>query len=130
MTYHVPSDERVTKAVKKVLKEYRTVLSQCKLKKLVEKELKTKKKQYHVSESRLRNIVLKNDIAKIEIHSREGDPHKVLNKCPVCDGSLDRVKNLTVYGGEVTIEFRCPTCGYWTGKKKRIPTLYVFHFKK
>jgi len=130
MTYHIPSDEKVKKAVIEVFKKYRTISSQRKLKKLVEKELKTKKKQYNVSGSRLRNIVLKNDIAKVEIHSREGDPHKVLNKCPVCDSSLNRVKNLTVYGGEVTIEFRCPHCGYWTGKKKRIPTLYVFHLKK
>jgi len=41
-----------------------------------------------------------------------------------------RVKNLTIWGGEVTIEFRCNKCGYWTGKKKRIPTRYVFHLKK
>jgi len=130
MTYNIPSDEKILKAVNKVFKKYRTVTSQRKLKSLVDKELKTKKEQFHVSENRLRNIVLKNNIVKIEIHSREGDPHKVLYRCPVCNSSLKRVKNLTVYGGEVTIEFRCPACGYWTGKKKRIPTRYVFHLKK
>ena len=40
------------------------------------------------------------------------------------------VKNLTIWGGEVTIQFQCSDCGYWTGKKKRIPTRYVFHFKQ
>ena len=71
MAYHIPSDEKVRKSVKKVFKKYRTVSSQRKLKELVEKELKTKKKQFHVSERRLRNIVLKSDLVNIEIHSRE-----------------------------------------------------------
>ncbi len=130
MLYHIPSDEKVAKALQKVFEKYLTVSSQRKLKKLVEKELKTKKKQFHVSERRLRNIVLKSGLVNIEIHSREGDPHKILTRCPVCNASLKRVKNLTIWGGEVTIEFRCSNCGYWTGKKKRIPTLYVFHRKK
>jgi len=130
MTYHIPSDDRIKKAVKKVFLKYYSVSSQHKLKNLVEKELKTKKKQFHVSEHRLRNIVLKSGLVDIEIHSREGDPHKILNRCPVCNNPLQRVKNLTIWGGKVTIEFRCPKCGYWTGKKKRIPTRYVFHLKK
>lgn len=130
MAYHIPSDKTVIKSVKNVFKKYRTVSSQRKLKELVEKELKIKKKQFHVSEHRLRNIVLKSNLVDIEIHSREGDPHKILARCPVCSNSLQRVKNLTIWGGEVTIEFRCSNCGYWTGKKKRIPTLYVFHLKK
>jgi DNA repair exonuclease SbcCD ATPase subunit len=129
MTYNIPSDEKVKKAVEKVLEKYRTVPSQRRLKKLVEKELKTKKKQFHVSESRLRHIALKSGSTNIEIHSREGDPHKILARCPVCENPLRRVKNLTIWGGEVTIEFRCSFCGYWTGKKKRIPTRYVFHLK-
>jgi hypothetical protein len=129
MTYHIPTDEKVKKAVKKVFSEYNIVSSQHKLKKLVEKQLKTPKKQFSVSEFRLRNIVLKNKLATIEIHSREGDPNKVLNRCPVCDNQLQRVKNLTIWGGKVTIEFRCNKCGYWTGKKKRIPNRYVFHKK-
>ena len=78
----------------------------------------------------LRNIAIKSDFIKLEIHSREGDPKKLMTKCPVCNNTLKRVKNLTIWGGEVTIEFRCANCGYWTGKKKRIPTRYVFHLKK
>ena len=130
MAYHIPSDEKIIKAVTKVLKKYRTVSSQHRLKELVENELKTKNDEFHVSGSRLRNLVLKSGLVRIEIHSREGDPNKVLNRCPVCNNSLKMVKNQTIFGGEVTIELRCSNCGYWTGKKKRIPTLYVFHLKK
>lgn len=130
MNYHIPSDKQVETALKLVFKKFRTVQSQNKLKHLVSKELNKKKKKFGVSGRRLRNIAIKSDFIKLEIHSREGDPKKILAKCPVCEGALKRVKNLTIWGGEVTIEFRCSNCGYWTGKKKRIPTRYVFHFKR
>ena len=130
MSYHIPSDEQIENALKKVLTKFRTVHSQTKLKTLVTKELITKEKEFGVSGSRLRDIAINSNFVKLEIHSREGDPKKVMAKCPVCNSSLKRVKNLTIWGGEVTIEFRCTHCGYWTGKKKRIPTRYVFHLKK
>jgi uncharacterized protein with PIN domain len=125
MAYRIPSDERVERALKKIFEKYRTVSSQSRLKELVDKELK----RYRVSPPRIRKITISSNVAEIEIHSREGDPDKILTRCPVCTSSLKRLKNLTVWGGEVTIEFRCNRCGYWTGKKKRIPTLYVFHKK-
>ena len=130
MSYHIPSEEKVVNAVENVLKKHRIVSSQQLLKQLVEKELKKDSNEFHISYKRLRNLVVKYDLARIEIHSRQGSPNKVLNKCPVCDNLLKRVKNLTIWGGEVTIELRCLKCGYWTGKKKRIPTLYIFHLKK
>ena len=129
MSYHIPDDEQVVSALKKVFKKYRTVNSQNKLRRLLIQELNTKKKKFGISESRLRNLAIKSDFIKLEIHSREGDPKKMLVKCPVCGSSLKRVKNLTIWGGKVTIEYKCPNCGYWTGKKKRIPSRYVFHLK-
>jgi hypothetical protein len=129
MVYHIPSDEEILGAVTKVFTKNHKVISQHKLKKLVEKELQRKKQQVHVGEPRLRTLVLNSGLVQVEIHTREGDPDKIMHKCPVCGGSLTRVKNQTIYGGEVTLEFRCGQCGYWTGKKKKIPTLYVFHLK-
>ena len=130
MTYHIPSDDSIKKALVNIFKKAHIVNSQKELKKLVTSELKTKNKDYGISGKRLRNIALELDFIKLDIHSREGDPKKILSKCPVCDDSLSRVKNLTIWGGEVTIEFRCLKCGYWTGKKKRIPTRYIFHYNK
>jgi transposase-like protein len=130
MSYHIPSDDQVKTAIEKVLKKFRTVNSQFKLQKYVLKELNTKKEKFGISPSRLRVIAINSNFVKLEIHSREGDPKKLMIKCPVCENTLKRVKNLTIWGGEVTIEFRCKKCGYWTGKKKRIPTRYVFHLKK
>jgi hypothetical protein len=129
MDYHIPSTEQIKNALNKVLKEFRTVQSQNKLRKLIIKKLNTKKEKYGLTGGRLRNIAIHSDFVKLEIHSREGDPRKIMTRCPVCGNNLKRVKNLTIWGGEVTIEFSCNKCGYWTGKKKRIPTRYVFHLK-
>ena len=130
MKQNFPSDKQVETALNNVLKKYHSVNSQNKLKKIVDKELSKKNKKFSVSTFRLRNIAINSNFVKLEIHSREGDPKKIMNKCPVCESSLNRVKNLTIWGGKVTLEFRCSKCGYWTGKKKRIPTRYVFHLKK
>ena len=129
MKYHIASEEQIQKSLKKILNQYRIVNSQLKLKELITKDLRTKKVKYGVSGQRIRDIAIKSNFVKLEIHTREGDPKKLLTKCPVCGNTLKRVKNLTIWGGEVTIEFNCSRCGYWTGKKKRIPTRYVFHKK-
>ena len=129
MTYHIASDEQIENALESIFKENNLIQTQKKLKKLVLKKINTKKEKYAVTGPRIRKLALKNKVAKIEIHSREGNPKKSMNKCPVCGSSLKKVKNKTIWGGEVTIEFSCPTCKYWTGKKKRIPTKYVFHSK-
>jgi hypothetical protein len=125
-----PSEKQVQTALKKVFLKIHTISSQNKLKKLVDKELAKQKIKMGVSPSRLRNIAIDSDFVKLEIHSREGDPKKLMTKCPVCNGNLKNVKNLTIWGGKVTIEFKCNNCGYWTGKKKRIPVRYIFHYKK
>ena len=129
MKKSLATETQVVKALKNIFKKQKVVPSQHKLKMLVDSYLKTKKTVRLVSEQRLRNIAVRSGFIKLEIHSRDGDPERVLTKCPVCGSVLKRVKNLTIWGGEVTIEFRCPVCGYWTGKKNRIPTRYVFHLK-
>lgn len=76
MSYHIPSDEQIASALKKVFEKVHTVQSQNKLKELITEELNTKKESFGVSETRLRNIAIKSDFLKLDIHSREGDPKK------------------------------------------------------
>lgn len=130
MSFHVPSDEQVEKVLKKMLKKAHTIDSQSLLKKLVIDELHRIDPLFGVSQQRLRKLAIDCPFVSLEIHSREGSPKKILKGCPVCSHRLKKIKNLTIWGGEVTIEFQCPHCGYWTGKKKRIPTRYIFHYLK
>jgi C4-type Zn-finger protein len=131
--YKIPSDKQVIEALRAIFKNRRMVGSQHSLKKLVDKELlelskseEGKKVTYKVSQPRLRRLTIRSGVANIEIHGRESVTRTSLGKCPVCGSRLKRVKNLTVFGGTVTLGYQCKTCKYWTGLKQRVPTRYVF----
>lgn len=128
MKYTIPSDEEVLSALRRVMKKAHIVQSQRLLTDLVTEELQKKQKTFGLTPQRLRLLALQSSLVHVEIYSREGDPKKTMHRCPVCHHSLKRVKNLTIWGGVVTIELQCPRCKYWTGKKKQIPTRYIFHY--
>ncbi len=129
MGYKIPSGEQVLTALRSVLSRRRIVNSQRRLRALVEKELQ-KEDDYRVGGVRLRRIALDADMVDLEIICRESDTRRSLIKCPVCGERLKKVKNLTVFGGTVTLGYKCPACPYWTGLKQRIPSRYIFTRKK
>ncbi len=126
MSYKVPTDEEVLQAIKNVMNNLGVVNSQIKLKELVERDLQETDKDYRVGPRRLRVLALGSDHVRVDIHCRESDIIKKMSRCPVCDHNLKVVKNKTVFDGIVTIGHECTHCSYWTGKKRRIPTRYVF----
>jgi hypothetical protein len=129
MPYRVPSDTEVVDAIKSTLQRHGVVNSQKKLTELVLRELRRHDSDYSVSEERVRRLAIENDLAKLEIRCRDADKRTAAGACPVCGGRMKRIRNLTVYGGTVTAGYRCSTCGYWTGIKCRVPTLYIFSSK-
>lgn len=123
--YRVPDDERVRASLERIFSTRHEVDSQRKLKRLVEKDLKSDE-IFRVGEERVRKIAIDSGLVNLEIHSRETQSKKSMVKCPVCEERLTRVRNMTVFGGTVTLGYRCNRCGYWTGLRKRVPTRYVF----
>ena len=126
MAYRIPSDTEVIQAIKDVLDRYGAISSQRKLTELVLRSLRRRDSDYTVSEERVRKLAIANGLATLDIRCRETKDKTAAGSCPVCGGRTQRIKNLTVYGGSVTMGYRCKTCGYWTGLKNRVPTLYVF----
>jgi len=111
--------------LRRVFSTRHEVTSQRALKRLVEKDLRGEE-VYRVGGPRLRQIAIDSGRLGLEIHCRETDEKKSMVKCPVCGQRLTRVRNMTVFGGTVTLGYRCSRCGYWTGLKKRVPTRYIF----
>jgi len=99
--------------------------SQRKLKGLVERDLKGQER-YKVGGPRLRLLAIDSGLVDLEILCRDTDEMRSLVKCPVCGARLKKVRNMTVFGGTVTLGYRCERCRYWTGLKRRVPTRYVF----
>jgi len=123
--YRIPSDDRVRASLARVFSTRRAVNSQRQLKRLVEKDLKGEE-DFRVGEPRLRQIAIDSGRLDLEIHCRETGERRSLVRCPVCGERLRRVRNMTVFGGTVTLGYRCARCTYWTGLRKRVPTRYVF----
>jgi len=123
--YRIPNDERVKEALRRLFSTRHMVDSQRRLKFLVEKDLKGQEK-YKVGQPRLRLLAIDSGLVDLEIHCRDTQEMRSLVKCPVCGERLQKVRNMTVFGGTVTLGYRCDRCTYWTGLKRRVPTRYVF----
>ena len=128
--YTVPKDDVVLLAIRDVLAKYKVINSQKKLTELVERELNADGGNYKVGEGRVRKLAIHSGIAQVEIHGRETEEKKPLTKCPVCGSKLKYSKNMTVFGGTVTLGYKCDTCPYWTGMKRRVPVRYDFTIKR
>ena len=124
-SYRIPKDEQVLAALRRATDLKPLVDSQRKLKRLVERELRGEE-GFKVGEQRLRRIAIGSKLFELRIDTRETDEKKSMVTCPVCGSRLARQKNATVYGGTVTLGYRCRACGYWTGLRRRVPVRYTF----
>lgn len=123
----VPGDELVGYALRQVMASAGTINSQTKLLEMVNRELAKGDSLYRVGPQRLRRICATSGFCSLEVRARKNlDERGSSDDCPVCGAALDRVKNKTLFGGTVTLEYRCARCPYWTGKERRVPTRYVF----
>ncbi|MBI2076987.1 MAG: hypothetical protein HYT80_01260 [Euryarchaeota archaeon] len=127
MAWRVPDDEDVVAALRAVFRSTKTIVSQRELGRRVQEALRKSDDGFSVTAERVRRLAALQPFVRLEVKTRKGPKEKVLNRCPVCGTALARLKNQTLFGGEVTLTLRCPQCHYSTGKEKRIPTLYVFH---
>jgi len=127
MAYKIPKADVLAEAIQAALKEQSTVVSQNRFAKLVNDKLKLVDAEYTASEERIRRVALYRKLAKVEIQTREAEEKSRNVRCPVCGSKTRRIQNETVYGGKVTLGYKCRACGYWTGMKRRVPTRYIFY---
>ena len=125
-----PGDELVTYALRRVMASAGTVNSQTKLLEMVNRELAKGDPLYRVGAQRLRRLCATSGFCTMEVRARKDEETVAGGPCPVCGAELRRVKNRTLFGGTVTLEYRCARCAYWTGKEKRVPTRYVFTLRE
>jgi len=131
MPYSIPSDEEIRDALKIVMKRMKGVGSLRKLRKLVLRELRIKNDEYTVSSQRLRKIAVKSPFINTTIKARKDDKIDSLKgRCPVCGSKLNMTKNETLFGGTVTLGYKCKECPYWTSMKRRVPIRYGFEYEK
>lgn len=126
MDYAVADDGAILEAALEALKVRRTVRSETALLKSVRAFLRKSDPKLTVGRRRLRLVCLRSGKIVVTAFTRYSDERRAITRCPVCRGAIEPIKNRTVYDGSVTLGYRCQVCGYWTGIKRRIPTLYVY----
>jgi len=128
--YKIATVEMAVVAIRNVFAKHRTITSQRLLKSLVDKEMEEGGEPYKIAEKRLRLLTLDNGIATVLIEYRESETKRAISMCPVCGERLKRARNMTVFGGTVTLGYNCPSCGYNTGARRRVPVKYTFIRRK
>jgi hypothetical protein len=124
--YALPGDGPILEAALSALRERRTVRSETALLKRVRAALRKSDPRFTVGRRRLRLVCLKSGKVEVTAFTRFSDERRAISRCPVCRGAIAPIRNKTVYDGSVTLGYRCQVCGYWTGIRRRIPTLYVY----
>jgi len=127
MPYKIPTEEEVAEAVRICLNRHSMVSSQRALGEIVRGVMEQK---YRVSDERIRRIALSKKLVDIEVRYREASARTLPRTCPVCSGKLRKIKNMTVFGGTVTLGYYCNACTYWTGLTRNVPARYVFVARK
>ena len=126
MDYTLPAEADILEAALEALRNRRTVRSETALLGMVRATLRKKEARHTVGRRRLRLVCLRSGQIEVTAFTRYTNERRPINKCPVCRGPIAPIKNKTVYDGSVTLGYRCRVCGYWTGIKRRVPTLYVY----
>jgi hypothetical protein len=131
MAHKIPKDEDVLSAIQRVILRYGTINSQKHLKAIVQKELSGLDPLYHVSATRVRFLALKSNFITCEIKYRTWPNHKTkLTKCPVCNGSVQKIRNKTLDNKTITIGYKCTICPYNTDFPIKIPARYIFSARR
>ena len=130
MAYKIPSKEEIVNAIASCMSDYGVINSQHKLGDLVRKKIQEREQLYHVSDERIRRLAVNHRLVDLELKYKEARGGRLPHKCPICGSKLNRLKNMTIDGGTVTLGYSCQTCKYWTGLKKNVPARYVFSSRR
>jgi hypothetical protein len=126
MAYRLADDETLLNALREALENRQTMGSQRELRLRVLAELRKTDPGLTASAPRLRRLAITSGLARVEIEWRETDKKRARSRCPVCGSGLRPTRNETVFGGTVTLGFRCPLCPFSSTLKRREPTRYLF----
>lgn len=126
MSYRIPKDERLVDAIFVVMYRNQQVRSQTELARLVRTEIQKDGGEFRVSNERVRMLAVKKGLVNVHIDYHELDDPNLPDACPVCRGTMNPVRNMTIYGESREIGRKCAVCPYSVGTKRRVPGRYIF----
>jgi hypothetical protein len=125
--YHHAAPEEVRTAALELVRRARGPYpSQGELVRAVRRRLRADDPLAAVGGPRLRRLLITTDGVRVDVEYAERNVPGPLEACPVCGSAVVPIRNRTLDASAVTLGFRCPTCGYWTHRKRRVPVRYTF----
>jgi DNA-directed RNA polymerase subunit M/transcription elongation factor TFIIS len=126
----IAEESKVIEAIKEILRRRLKVESQEELAELVLKKLKKEDKRYSLSPIRVKRMALK--IPEVEVKAKTKKTLKLpkIEKCPVCEGKIEPVKIKNLLNKEITIGYKCTSCGYESDLEAFMPMKYIFILKQ
>jgi hypothetical protein len=122
-----PPPEAVRTAALDVLRRRRgSAPSQAELARIVRPMVRAEVPLAALGGRRLRRLLLTTPGVRVEVDYAEREVGSPPKSCPVCGGALVPIPNRTLDGDRVVLGARCPTCGYWTHRRRRVPVRYSF----
>jgi len=73
---------------------------------------------------RLRSLLVETPGVRLLVRYTELADPRPPGACPVCAGPLRPIRNRTLTGEVVALGLRCPRCGYWMHRRRRVPVRY------
>lgn len=125
MSYRIPKDDDVAKAIENCLSRTPRIRSQTILYELVLTELMCIDESFRISDERIRRVGLERGLFDIDIRYAHKDGVIPYDKCPVCKGPLESVRNRTLDWKTVELSRSCKRCGYSAKSDACRPARYI-----
>lgn len=125
MTYRIPKDDEIAKAIENCLSRSPRVRSLTVLNGLVLTELMCVDETFRVSGTRIRRVGVERGIFDLEIRYAHTDGPPRYTKCPVCGGELESTRNRTLDWKTVELSRDCKKCGYSAKNDANRPARYI-----
>lgn len=123
MSYRIPSEDEVAKAMENVLVRTPHIRSQRALCEAVSAELMCQDTDYRIGAERIRRIGISRQLFNLDISY--ADAGRPAGKwCPVCGSILLSVRNRTLDGDTVELLRKCKVCGYAAKGNRSKPARY------
>ncbi|MFA6951691.1 MAG: hypothetical protein WCQ23_01255 [Candidatus Methanomethylophilaceae archaeon] len=125
MSYKIPDEAVLEKAIRNAMTRTPHVNSQRELAEVVNRELSKMDSNYRAGGERIRRVGIEKNILKvvIEYHETEGP---LPETCPVCRNAMVPLRNMSLEGRVVEVARKCTVCPYKVGQKALMPGRYGF----
>ena len=125
----IPPKDKVSGAIKNILLTHLKVESQEELARHALRLLKKEDKNYTLSPIRAKRIAL--GISEIEVKAKTKKTVKLqdINNCPVCESDIMPLTVKNLLNRDISIGYRCVSCGYESDLEAFMPMKYAFLWK-